>query len=858
MALKRKQRPTSSAGEVFADRVPESEALVAALASQHRSILEDEIDGEVYKNVLTFFGIGGIGKSELSLRLERWTTAGLEDPHDWGRNPFQGSVLTARWNLKDSRGSIDVLRTLISVRDALGQFKASWPAFDLAFAAYYSSVRPGEPLPEFGSSGASFESGVLTTLSDLAQDLGSLNLAAGFASSLLRRALMQARKEVRRRSAFAHEPGLGKLVDQCIAEPTPSHQAPELAVSMLWLLSNEIDRMDPAERPLAAVFIDHFEYLQVTGRRDGEQTINEFVGALPFFLFVITGRNALDWHRSERGDLQHRGSAVFPYLGSNLTDPRQHLVGTLSPLDSLDLMRRRRDSEGLNIRDEVLAQLVETTGGWPVHIDAVLTLAREMHKHNDRLLTLDDIGGSFETVVRRLLDDLAPEEKRVLQACCLLPFFDAKLAAAAGNVDVGAVERFTLRTLVTFDPASPYPFRMHDKVRAAVRAAGSRVDGGWADADWSAAAMRGMAEAKNRHDIAWAAESDAGIMSSLALALNISTEHAVWDEWLAEGIRKAPSITGLKNSIASSETIGLHKNVQAATCLVEALALPPGERVLEMLDGLFEGGSPFAASGGLWKAYRLRSWGRIDESLETFALLLDRFPERSSLYHRQANVTLSMGRRFEHARARFHLLTPIQRIANEDADWRIHGKTSTELLHRYDQRVLRAREKESRRFALELECDGLVLRARLETVPLADLETLFDVCSSIGHLPALRSILRVRGFHYLRQPDKFQEVIEQLDLFSSTVHPSQRAGRAELLALHALATGDEVSLQSAYEAGVALKFRQRTWIPAEILLEFLGRPLPELPTQWLEPYPVVRDRWLAIMNGVVSRSALPR
>lgn len=725
MTLRQHPRPNSSAVEVFADRVPESEALVTALAFQHGSIVENKIDGEVFSNILTFFGIGGIGKSELSLRLERWTTTGLEEPHDWGINPFQGRVLTARWNLKDSRGSVDVLRLLVSVRDALGKSKPSWPAFDLAFAAYYSSVRPGESLPQIGTGGGAFESGLLATLNDLAQDLGSLNLVAGLASSVLRRALIHARKEVKRRTAYANEPELATLIGRCLAEPSPGHQAPELAESLLWLLSREIDRMDATDRPLVAVFIDHFEYLQVTGRRDGEQTINQFVGALPYFLFVITGRNALDWHRVERGDLSYYGPTAFPKLGSGLDqDPRQHLVGTLSPTDSLDLLHRRRDSGNLNISDGVLSQLAETTGGWPVHIEAVLTLARELLRHSDRPLTLDDIGGSFETVVCRLLDDLAPEEKRVLQACCLLAYFDLELAAAAGNVDVGSVERFTRRTLVTLDSASRYPYRIHDKVRAAVRAAGAQVDGGWAAADWSAAAIRGLAEAKKRHDTATAAASDASTMDGLALALNIASEHSLWQEWMVEAVRKAPSITGLKALIASSETEGLHENIKAAASLIDALSLPPGDKVLDLLDELFAGSTPFASSGGLWKSYRLRSWGRIDESLRTLESLLERFPEKSPLYHRQVTVTLTMGRRFVDAELSSHRLTSAQRLAHEDVNRRIHGEVSRELMDGYNVRVSRAKEKESRRYVLELETDGLVLRSRLETVPLVELEAL--------------------------------------------------------------------------------------------------------------------------------------
>jgi hypothetical protein len=43
-------------------------------------------------------------------------------------------------------GALDVEAVILKIRAGLGALHASWPAFDLAFAAYWSRAHPGEPL----------------------------------------------------------------------------------------------------------------------------------------------------------------------------------------------------------------------------------------------------------------------------------------------------------------------------------------------------------------------------------------------------------------------------------------------------------------------------------------------------------------------------------------------------------------------------------------------------------------------------------------------------------------------------------------------------------------------------------------
>jgi hypothetical protein len=49
--------------------------------------------------------------------------------------------------------------------------------------------------------------------------------------------------------------------------------------------------------------------------------------------------------------------------------------------------------------------------------------------------------------------------------------------------------------------------------------------------------------------------------------------------------------------------------------------------------------------------------------------------------------------------------------------------------------------------------------------------------------------------------------------------------------------------------------RNCTWIPIEIILDYLGAPLAPVVTQWLEPYEDVRRRWVGQIHELcVKRS----
>lgn len=65
--------PEYSATDLFTDRAAEYEVFERALARHADHVLAGEatLDAAVRRNVMAFYGVGGIGKTELSRRLAR-------------------------------------------------------------------------------------------------------------------------------------------------------------------------------------------------------------------------------------------------------------------------------------------------------------------------------------------------------------------------------------------------------------------------------------------------------------------------------------------------------------------------------------------------------------------------------------------------------------------------------------------------------------------------------------------------------------------------------------------------------------------------------------------------------------------
>lgn len=812
-------RPRRSLADHFIDRQQHSEALAEGLRAHLDRCDAGEINDRVFRNIITFYGMSGMGKTELSKSLENWIT-GRPSPDGWGTPPAVPGIATARWALNDSRGNLDIVPLLIAVRVALHGARPSWPDFDLPFAAYLTSVQRTADLAP-------------AITRDLLDGIGAPELTASAIGEL------------------ATHSGDNELLTRCLTEPGRDDQSPELAADLLWRLSVSISGLAPSERPNLVVFVDPFEKVQNADRGTGEPTINRLVTSLPFALFVITGQRYLDWHHETRTDLAIFGAAAWPDLVIGQTEgARQHLLDHLAMEDRIALLRRFREVHHLPIADDVLEAVAASSGGWPVHLDTAVAIAVYRRDHfEDEPITMEHLGGKLPELVARLLTGLPDDEARVFQAACVLPFFDPDLVqAVAGNVDGGSVQRCIERTLVLPNPGSDYPFRVHDEIRSIVRRSAATVHRGWNEKDWADAAERASAHIRARREAAQAQQQDLAELQAIALGIHLAAESTVDAEWIAAAVRTGPGITSLRPFIPSSDRVPEASPVHGLVRFIEVMDAKADDSTPDQLLRLSE--DPLiTGSSLLWRAYRLRDpLHRYDEAVDQLEQLATDRPGKRDLYLYQAAITLTQARRYRTA------LTYGDRMAADRTRLlvgsiaRIHGDLSSVTLQ-----IERAENQiNNRRFAIELAGEHTVTRARRGEVTLDEIAERLAQARDIGNRVAERMLLQARGYSELLDDDAIELTL--LGMSALRKGSGVTVAEMELLTLRSLATGDLRHAERVAAIAADLPTRPHGWIPTEIWLSQLGIDVPAIQTDWVDDPALVAQRWRDIGADIVERA----
>lgn len=867
---RKKRKKPLVLSQFFTDRQTESDAFAQSLQARDRDLAGGKVSDDSFDNVLIYYGFGGLGKTQLSLGLQNW----IEQPPDspvvgvpqhWGAAPtLSRPVVTVRWDLNDSGGNLDPLTLLLSARAALHRAagkdlpKKTWRAFDVAFAAYAAQVRPGQALPTDGS-GSAYTKDLPKMLTELAIE-ASVGFGAGVGAQSIRELAVGITRHVRAKKTLTAYPDLADTLDACLAAEPGSVQ-PDLAGDLLFLIDVAINELEPGKRPLIVVFVDHVERVQSgIDTRAGERLLNQMVAALPHGLFVMTGRNELDWYRPERTSLAFAGPTTWPCLLPNRADnPRPHLLETLSKEDAREWILRQAEAAALPFAEGVVDNLVEVTGCWPVHIDAVFELARVKAESGAAVLTREDLSGSFDDVVQRLLEDLPATERTALQAASLLPYFDAAFVHSVTGDDVthGAIERLIRRAVVLDNQGNRYSYRVHDEVRRAVRAAGAFVDGGWSALDWTQRAETALVRALDAARAARKADDDEANLSAVGLAITLAAEFGVSvpdaEEPEIDGLvrarRNAPSLARLLPLIPSSDGVA-HRDWRAMIRMIEVLSLPADhDGVIETLEEIAQQSAVVETDALLWRSYRLRSKNRYAEAAEQLAALRDTASDRDirqrrRVYTRQLGVNYSMARRFRDAAEVMPFLDADQAKTNQLTDWMLHGDISDEYLENLRNRIPKANP----RYGLELT--GLYHRnlARVGRLDRAEADEFRQHAQKMGHLTAERTALVACALHDIAHGGDFSP--REWPVLDSGL---SRASAGEILAFAVLRGDADDDLVEWLEVARVKEFRSRAWIPLEMMLDHLGYSLPPVETQWLEPVEEVRARWVGRYQRLLGR-----
>ncbi len=496
--------------EAFTNRQLQWELVAAALSEHLRRITESGFDVEDLErprhNVMVFHGVGGIGKTTLSRKLEAALAGADQRPVQWGEPTWAGErILPVRIDLARSAGT-SFEDVVLTIRAALAELGRPLSAFDIALRRYWEIQHPGQSLEEHlrrgglaGRFGKAMPQQMQSALSDVAQALllpGTVGTAVGQVVGSLTRALRERRQTVR---ALA---GCARLADLLEAEP-------DLETLSFYphLLAWELAQLPADKRVIPVILLDTFEDVGDRTHRDLERLIQRVVWLMPNCFFVITGRSRLQWADAAlQGQLDYTGPTAWPGLALPAAVPaaraarpphghgRQILIGDFSPEDRDDHLARRLTRDGAPlISEEIRRVITDRSHGLPLYLDLSVMRFLEIRR-TGRTPQPADFDHDFPALIARTLSDLTADERHVLRSVALLDAFDLHLAtAAAGLAHEAPALRLIERPFVRENVFGLWPYHLHGLIRSTVRGADDQADDRWSARDWEQAAQRALA-----------------------------------------------------------------------------------------------------------------------------------------------------------------------------------------------------------------------------------------------------------------------------------------------------------------------------------------------------------------------------
>ncbi|SMF51013.1 ATP/GTP-binding protein [Streptomyces sp. Amel2xC10] len=536
--------------EAFTNRESQWRLFVNALDAHLRHITSPGFDAADLeaprRNLLVFHGVGGIGKTTLSRRLEAALANAERRPTQWGEPAWRGPrIVPVRIDLARSANT-DFERVVVMIRLAIAAaIGRPMPAFDIALRRYWDHRHPGEPLEQYlrgdgliARFGQALPAQTQAALGEVAQSLalpGMLGSTVGQLTGALVGALREHRRSV---SALA---GCKRLADLLEADTDL-----ESLSYYPHLLAWELARL-PARKQIAlVVLLDTFEDIGDRTHRDMERLLQHVVWLMPNVFFVVTGRNRLQWaDPALHGQLDWTGPAAWPGLTDRslpgpraaTADPgdrRQILIGEFSDEDRQDYLAHRLTSNGRPLIDPALRRVIaERSHGLPLYLD--LAAMRFLQIHNTGLAPQPaDFDVDFPALIARTLTDLTPEERHVLRSVSLLDAFDIPLATASAGISHDApVLRLLERPLIRHTPTGIWPYHLHALIRSTLRTTDDTTDDRWSPRDWRNAAAR----AHNAVGRQWTQHTGPGrrvLIACLRQGLDLAAEFHLDLGWLTE------------------------------------------------------------------------------------------------------------------------------------------------------------------------------------------------------------------------------------------------------------------------------------------------------------------------------------
>lgn len=540
-SLFRSNQQNLTAEDVFADRMDEWESVARSLLAHAAAVRAPGFSVEDFesprRNVLVFYGVGGIGKSTFSRHLEEHLSADGPSTAQWSSVPDGlGRLLPVRIDLSRQSG-LGFEEMVLALRLAVGRLGHPMPAFDLALSRYWDVNHPGDPLDAYlrrsgflrrFATAVALPEQVQSVLGDIAQAIalpGTLGALVGQTLRSVVGSLREHRQSVRALAGCAR---LADLLEADADLDALSYYA--------HLLAWDLARIPAEQSGIPVVLLDTFEDVGDRTHRDLERLIQRAAWLMPNALFVVTGRNRLQWD-DERldGQLDWTGSHAWPQLAPGATaEPRQHRVGYLSAQDCEHYLCRRltRDGQALMAPD-TRHQIVRRSHGLPLYLDLAVMRYLDLYQRTGQQPEAGEFHYDFPALVARTFRDLSSAERQVLRTVSLFDSFSVDLATAASGLSQDAAAlQLVERPFIDADPAAPWPYHLHNLIREAIRDADQTAEDRWSPADWHRAAQRAF-DALGA-EVPPAGEGRRRLLACLTQGLQLARDHGLELGWLVD------------------------------------------------------------------------------------------------------------------------------------------------------------------------------------------------------------------------------------------------------------------------------------------------------------------------------------
>ncbi|MFV0543046.1 MAG: tetratricopeptide repeat protein [Marinicella pacifica] len=387
--------------------------------------------------ILNYYGHGGIGKTalydELSLTLtkikqEQKTLLG------WATLNFK----TSRYRSSEE--------ALLSLRLQLAeQCNISFPAFDTAFARYFSFVRKGCNIHETYPSLFKQTNDVLLDIESVVGDLIEEIPGVGLIYKYLHKLKTKTQKWWDRR---------GKDV-LCDLDSLDEHKLVELLPKYLGAdLCDWLSDKKTADKRRLVILMDTYEALwQNQPTKTGIESIRvdawikNLLEETPGILYVILGREKLNWE---------------DYWGDDWDNCIEtHLLEALSPQDA-DKFLQQVPIEEAAIRDVI----VESSEGHPFYLNIQAHLY-ENFKNKKIDLKASRFGGKEDEILARFIDHLDEQTRLALKIVSHANFIDESLVLLLSEKFLGGslIISFKKLTNYSFWRRENFKWSMHKLLR---------------------------------------------------------------------------------------------------------------------------------------------------------------------------------------------------------------------------------------------------------------------------------------------------------------------------------------------------------------------------------------------------------